>query len=614
MTEKRIKNEQWYVKELISKIENNKIKKPKFQRKKKWDVKPKNENVPNERSYIDFLFKKRNSVHAITFGQETLTHSISFSNIDGNNRINAIQHFMEKPFEIFDDYLDELFQILDNFGSSNRAEIKNIFTSLSYKEFICIARLDKFFKSIKKNELFDEIQKKQNEIDDEIEKIQKKLKINEKENFDSTVQISVNIFEGYNTDELSETFEEINKFNSTLTETELLACRLHNVNDFIISDNVFITRLENSIKEYYEYKSVGEVLECHHHEAGNINAYDFIVGFQNLKSKDCKFISATDADGLSLFFKLYKALYGCYETTFTTENVNDFIRKITYSCEIMNRTISKIFTETINDTLFNKSCKQKLGTLKKNNLFMLITSIIGYSKKETDDDIIIKSLEKCLLYHFLVSDLKETNTREDFKNYDSITYRAGGKFVENVVKNVLNDPTLISHRLNKELFGRLLECLYIDTNTPDQRKLDNGNNKNDKRRQLKFFEKTLMFYYFKEKLPTNMLDNDFSIEHIFPNSSDWDGELDKDRTGNLIPLISSMNSSRGNRHIKNYNETDQGKEYCKFIKDIIPINEYDNVISHDDRKPKITDNDLYNKLCARNENTYKNSFINCLFE
>ena len=70
MTDKQIKNEQWYIRDLVAKISNNKIIKPKFQRKKKWDIKPKNNNVPNERSYIEFLFKTKNSVHAITFGQE----------------------------------------------------------------------------------------------------------------------------------------------------------------------------------------------------------------------------------------------------------------------------------------------------------------------------------------------------------------------------------------------------------------------------------------------------------------------------------------------------------------------------------------------------------------
>ncbi len=41
MTDKIIKNEQWSVKQLIAKIDNRELIKPKFQRKKKWDTLPK---------------------------------------------------------------------------------------------------------------------------------------------------------------------------------------------------------------------------------------------------------------------------------------------------------------------------------------------------------------------------------------------------------------------------------------------------------------------------------------------------------------------------------------------------------------------------------------------
>ena len=103
---KRIKNEQWSIKDLVTKINNQEINKPQYQRKRKWDIHPKKENKANEQSYINFLFDTENSVHAITFGQETNSQKIYFSNIDGNNRINAIKHFIDKPFEIFNEYLD----------------------------------------------------------------------------------------------------------------------------------------------------------------------------------------------------------------------------------------------------------------------------------------------------------------------------------------------------------------------------------------------------------------------------------------------------------------------------------------------------------------------------
>jgi hypothetical protein len=105
---------------------------------------------------LDFLFETQNSVHPITFGQKTINNTIIYSNIDGNNLINAIQHSMETPFEIFDDYLKNLFLLLDNnIENPFKDEIKNIFQITSYNQFISIQRTDRFFNKINKPELVD---------------------------------------------------------------------------------------------------------------------------------------------------------------------------------------------------------------------------------------------------------------------------------------------------------------------------------------------------------------------------------------------------------------------------------------------------------------------------
>jgi hypothetical protein len=617
MTDKRIKNEQWSVKELISKINNQEINKPKFQRKRKWDILPKKDCNPNEKAYIQFLFDTLNSVHAITFGQENTSKKICFSNIDGNNRINAIKHFIDKPFEIFNDYLDDLIVLINslNLSQEDKEVLIKIFSNLSYNEIMNF-KYNSFFNTNGYQYLYPRIKGFRDEIEDELIKIQTKLKINGSENFDSNVKINVNLFEGYNTDELCKTFEDINKYNSKLTETELLACRLFNEFSFDITDNIFKTELEECIKEYYNNKSDGEVLTCYTFDTkrDKINAHDFIVGFQNLCNKKYPiFIEKTDVDGLSLFFKLYKAIYSSYTNTFTSENVNEFKEKIMYSCDIFNQIVLSIFTNKINSKLFNNSCQEKIKTLKKNNMFMLLSCIIGFKNKKIDIFIIKNYLEKCLLYHFFVSDLKNKEKREEFKNYDSITYKAGGTFIEIVTKNLLANPENISNKLTEELFTKLLYQLYIEVNTPYERKLETGKHKNDKRRPLKFFEKTVMFYFYKEKIPTNMLENEFSIEHICPNSSEWDGEIDKDRTGNLIPIISTINSSRGNKHINEYFKTKNGESFCEFIKEIIPkSNVYDNIVSHE-KKPIIKNNELYNHMCTENEEKYKQNLIDCLF-
>lgn len=143
----------------------------------------------------------------------------------------------------------------------------------------------------------------------------------------------------------------------------------------------------------------------------------------------------------------------------------------------------------------------------------------------------------------------------------------------------------------------------------------NVKNKNEKRRNLSFFEKTLMFYFYKQNIPHNMLNHDFSIEHIFPNSSDWEGKIDKDRTGNLTPIIAKLNCGRGNKHIDYYKEKVVEKDFFNFMKDIIPStdNYNDTIIHRDNKKPKIINNDSYNRICNKNEKTYIESFVKSIF-
>ena len=615
---KSIKSEQWFVRELNSKINNGDISKPKYQRKRKWDTIHIKDNKANEQDYIKFLYDTQHSVHAITFGQLNNNNKISFSNIDGNNRINAIKHFIDTPFDIFPEHLNELFNLFDTMkksvDSNIISQIKNIFSTISYNDVIKIKTPQRYFKKINQEELYSNVLSINLQIDEAVEQIQNNLKINGVLEFDTNVKITVNLFHGYNTDELCKIFEDINKFNSALTEIELLACRLFNETTFSINCPRFKSRLLNKLTEIYTSRSKEEALQCFiYDEASNtMNAYDFIISFQGILSDQYEFIEK-NSTVLSLLFKIYKGIYTLHDS-FTSENINEFIDKLTYSCEVLHKIINTIFTETINVNLFTGKCQAKLKTLKTNHIYMLISCIIGYYDQNIDIKIIINSIEKCLLYHFMVADIVNMDIREELQAFDTIGYKAGGQYIDNIVHKLLVHPSEISNKITRGQFSKLINHLYVENSTVYERFLDNEHtkHKNDKRRSLKFYEKSLMFYYYKQKIPTNMLDNKFSIEHICPNSSTWNGELNKDRPGNLIPIINSMNCSRNNKHISSYiNVDNQG--FCQYIKDIIPDNTcYDLIINHD-KKPHIINNDKYNEMCSYNENIYLDNFLKCLY-
>lgn len=188
MTEKRVKNEQWFVRDLITKIDKKSISKPKFQRKRKWDIQPKKETTPSEKYYILFLFDTKNSVHAITFGQVKFGN---FSNIDGNNRINALHHFINKPFEIFPEYLQDLITFINTLPSLKKTDknlVIDIFKQINYQDIIDI-KFHKYFQQIGKPQLYSEhLKKYRDEFEEYLTPIQNKLLINDKDRFDLKCQ------------------------------------------------------------------------------------------------------------------------------------------------------------------------------------------------------------------------------------------------------------------------------------------------------------------------------------------------------------------------------------------------------------------------------------------
>jgi hypothetical protein len=262
------------------------------------------------------------------------------------------------------------------------------------------------------------------------------------------------------------------------------------------------------------------------------------------------------------------------------------------------------------------TCNKKIDSLKKNNIFLVISAIIGYIDKKEDTKKIVKSIETCIMYHFCVNDISLKEERDKFKVNDTILYETGGGFIDAKSKELLKHPENISNKITSTLMESLLNHLIEDNVKNKKYEVrENGKDKLDKRRNRKFSEKALIYYYYKTKIPCDFLDNKFWIEHIVPFSSSWslNSELDVDRLGNIIPIIAKLNLKRGNQHISTYNKIDKGG-FMRFLNDIIPsVEEYDKLVSHKTKKPEIIDSDMFNTICHSNEKKIVKIFIKALF-
>jgi hypothetical protein len=109
-------------------------------------------------------------------------------------------------------------------------------------------------------------------------------------------------------------------------------------------------------------------------------------------------------------------------------------------------------------------------------------------------------------------------------------------------------------------------------------------------------------------MPTNLLSQEFSIEHIVPFSSGNKQGIDIDRLGNIVPIIDTMNKQRGNSHIDKY--LSKNDRFLSYIKPIIPSSEvYNEIVNHTNKQPQIINSEKYNIFCEKNEKTYIENFI-----
>ena len=131
-----------------------------------------------------------------------------------------------------------------------------------------------------------------------------------------------------------------------------------------------------------------------------------------------------------------------------------------------------------------------------------------------------KSITKCLLYHSIVRELKTKDEKINFSVNDTITYKSGGNFIDSKAREIYDDPDIISKKITKEIMEKLFMKLLEENNDPIKYDEDN------ERHKLKLYEKTLIYYYYKTRVPTSICKNKFSTEHIIPFSSRYNDVLD----------------------------------------------------------------------------------------
>lgn len=602
---------QWTVDKLVQYINNKRVQKPQCQRKKKWQI-LNNGKSPNYQDYINFLYNTCHTIEVISMAKQIdENRNEIFINIDGNNRINAIYYFYHYPLKI---KRENFITLRENPSCQFVEFLENI----NYPDFMHIRRLGKYINESKNSEIIELWESfsndKKEEIENDLEIAQRGLKVIDNNDFHLAVQVNLIIFRDTSETELSKIFESINKNNNPLEKSDILAATLMTSKDFSLDhDKAFKIKLLGELKKYYEVKNFGEILVCYtstDDSSYRMNGNEFLIAYHNYCSEQYKFLRKFDGKYFDLFHKLFEfkeIFYELIPSCFTTDKVNYFVNKVNNALELINKSMTKIYPNTIELSQF----VDKYPLFSKNVMYILIVGTIlintHYEKNVRKERIIDGILKKILYFHFLIDSLPDED-KPFFKQYDDLYFGgSAGSIVYQQVIRFVKDPKNFGIEVTEERILLILEKLVLKYNKPTTFEM-----KKKTRRNLELPYIFLYSIYYNNKVPIEYTKRKQNVDHIFPFSSKWgEGEIDLDRIGNLIIIDGVLNVNRNNRSIDFYYQENPDLMTCLNYP---TIEEYNSIARHDKRGCEIINVEEYNIITANLEREYVNLALKYIME
>lgn len=604
----------WTIETLILKISNREITKPCFQRKLLWkrDTTPGHANIHD---YIVFLYKFRDNIEPLSVGEKLIGGKKHYTSIDGNNRMWAIYEFIWRPLSIFDHPIGTLTVCVNRSGNINDNEKKQLV------EYICLLNYESLFKFRRMRDLYvnnpiikNIIEKLELDIQDGIEdwftETQNMLSLDGHGNKSFiSIQLLTNVFVGYTVDQLSAMFSDLNKCKNKMSTSELLASTLCHVK---INTSLFPTELIEALKHeivsYYDDKAEGEAVSSDDYspEEG-MNAFEFIVALQNhiANSPTLSFKNTIDLfepTSISILFKIYKRMFGSYDDSeFTDTNVSSFVARILAAAKILVICYNKMFSEAVCLPMFKGKNILKNFKLNTTCQYVILVYIIQVLDNPDIMSVIENRVSTVMMYHFLIAQIKNTETKSLHIGYDKIDFKGAGMVVENKLDSLRTNPAEFGSTDMVPRMYSVLRALINETISLPK-----------KRKDPYSWEIWLMAMLYRERVSVVYLNERFDKDHIVPFScafpADYAGSIN--RIGNMIPYPAKLNRSRGNGPISHYDKGDLAT--LRPMIPCLPTNEiYDLIVSYEPnpKKPIVRSVDLYEAMCDRNENIYMDTFV-----
>lgn len=563
---------------------NKNLVKARMQRKKRWlDFAPtKGGHKTNNKDFIDFIIKTGHIVNPFLFVEKIDSNRKMNIIIDGNNRINAIIHFIEKPLHYYNKLIPQEFT----------DDMKRCLGNMSLRDILECRDLKQFCKTNNFIEFY-----KVNIDNDNIDLAFENLKDTFHKHRFFDIRVLIIRFENIDDSKIKEIYEGVNRGGVKLTRQEILA----STTSFITYNSTELdlySKIAHHVKLYYDDMDDNEHIRIDRDEPVNLNLFEVLLGFQEYCATQYSFIDHTGDGELDLVFRCYEVVFDNFKEK--CNNLNTFMQQLITAWDVIKDIQSYFYNTNIN---YQSLEKLKLH-IKKNSLAMVSLHIYTNTDK-IQDAYFISHLKILLLYNELCSMIKNGDDKKRFELYNKIGYATGSRHVFDTCQKILAG----TEDLQEPSEEKIVEILtYMnDTHVSPY----THNEKPKKRGKLTKYKSLILCMYYNRNVPMEYLSASKNIEHIVPWSiSRWtEGRtIDLDRLGNITLIDERTNKQRGNRPMS---------------PDFIEKNKlyYFNFPSSDDYTGLgiTTDNVLknsraYNNMCKEREEKYITSIVSSLFK
>ncbi len=564
MTTSRCETKTFTMSQLLEKFSAGEISKPKIQRSACWEYHH-HEEKTNCQDFIKFIVENKNLINPLIFVEREYDNKSRLFTIDGNNRINAIVKFMQRPFDMFPELIDECF------NEHSKKFIKEKSMEEIMRRAVSELFTDKKLLESNYNKTYDA-----SDVSERFTIMKDKLadmKFME-------IIVPITQFQNIDEEKIVSIYAGLNRNGVKLTEQDILASTASFIK-FSETDLSYFTTLKANLIDFYNDINSKEVLKVDFDEP-MLNLFEVLNGLQIEIYKQFKYVPAkpTTTTKYDLAFTWYQKLYRGFVKISGVE-MNEFVEK---TLSIL-RTIQEINTELYGS---NIKCSSLTNYIVLPRTFITILYLYMYKYYENKDEI-KKTVKNCIVYYEIWSLLAAGNKKNEYKALDPIKISMR-KFNENYI------ITPCSINVMREIIEYQMKASMKTT-------LEAPKN----RRKLNKLYSMLLTCYFNKEMPFKTKQLTTEAEHIIPFSSKWKPDaLDIDRLGNLTLLDSELNKKRGNGRIMDTYIKENNLEYLLYP------DEYKYGCIADDKRNVLSVKE-YNLMCTEREEFLIDFFLKDLF-